>query len=345
MTAPAREPATSRATSGAQPKRERVFSGIQPSGAITIGNYLGAMRHWVADQDRFDNIYCIVDLHALTVPQDPAELREQRRDLAAMLFAVGLDPRRSAVFEQSRVPAHTQLSWILGGIATFGQLNRMTQFKVKAGDDRDEATAGLFTYPVLMAADILLYHADAVPVGEDQRQHVELTRDLAERFNYRFGETFTVPRPLIREVGSRIMALDDPTKKMSKSGVEPSYIALQDTPDIIRRKIARATTDSQRTIVFDEARPGISNLLTIYQLLGDESREQIEAEFEGKGYKEFKAALADRVVAVLEPIQHRYDELVRDPAELERLLAIGAERVEPIANATLADVMTKVGLR
>jgi tryptophanyl-tRNA synthetase len=345
VTAPTRDTTTEQAAASASHKRERVFSGIQPSGAITIGNYLGAMRHWVADQDRYDNIYCIVDLHALTVPQDPARLREQRRDLAAILFAVGLDPKRSAVFEQSRVPAHTQLSWILSGITSIGQLNRMTQFKVKAGDDREEASAGLFTYPVLMAADILLYHTDAVPVGDDQRQHVELTRDLAERFNFRFGETFTLPRPLIRELGSRIMALDDPTKKMSKSGVEPSYIALQDAPDVIRRKIARATTDSQRTIVFDETRPGIFNLLTIYQLLGDESREQIEAEFEGKGYKEFKAALTDRVVATIEPIQRRYVELLRDPTELERLLAEGAERVRPTAEATLADVMARVGLR
>jgi tryptophanyl-tRNA synthetase len=349
MTAPTHQtttaPSTATTAASASQKRERVFSGIQPSGAITIGNYLGAMRHWVADQDRFDNIYCIVDLHALTVPQDPAKLREQRRDLAAILFAVGLDPQRSAVFEQSRIAAHPQLAWILSGITSIGQLNRMTQFKVKAGDDRDEASAGLFTYPVLMAADILLYHADAVPVGEDQRQHVELTRDLAERFNFRFGETFTVPRALIREVGGRIMALDDPTSKMSKSGPEPSYLALQDSPDVIRKKIARATTDSQRTIVFDETRSGIFNLLAIYQLLGDETREQIEAEFAGKGYKEFKAALTERVVAVIEPIQRRYAELLRDPAELERLLAAGAERVRPTAEATLADVMTRVGLR
>jgi tryptophanyl-tRNA synthetase len=325
-------------------RKERVFSGIQPSGSITIGNYLGAMRHWAADQDKYDNIYCIVDLHAITVPQDPEQLRAQRRELAALLFAVGLDPQRSAVFMQSRIPAHTELAWILGSITTVGQLGRMTQFKAKAGDEQDLASAGLFTYPVLMAADILLYQTDVVPVGEDQRQHVELTRDIAERFNYRFGETFTIPRPLIREAGGRIMALDDPTKKMSKSGAESSYIALLDTPDVIRKKIARATTDSQRTIVFDESRPGIFNLLTIYQLLGNESRETIESEFAGKGYREFKAALADRIIAALEPIQRRYAELAGNPAELDRLLAEGADRVRPLADATLRQAKQRVGL-
>jgi tryptophanyl-tRNA synthetase len=325
-------------------RKERVFSGIQPSGNITLGNYLGAMRHWAADQDQYDNIYCIVDLHAITLPQDPDKLRAQRRELTAMLFAVGLDPQRSAIFMQSHIAAHAQLAWILGCITTVGQLGRMTQFKAKAGEDQELASAGLFTYPVLMAADILLYQADVVPVGDDQRQHVELARDIVERFNFRFGETFTLPRALIRDVGGRIMALDDPTKKMSKSGEPPSYIALLDPPDVVRKKIARATTDSQRAIVFDEARPGIYNLLTIYEMLGHESREAIEAEFADKGYKEFKAALADRVIAALEPIQRRYNELAADPAQLDRLLAEGAERVQPIAEATLSDVMRRMGL-
>jgi tryptophanyl-tRNA synthetase len=326
------------------PHRERVFSGIQPSGSVHIGNYLGAMRHWAADQDKYDNIYCVVDLHAITLPQDPAELRAATRELAAMLFAIGLDPERSAVFVQSHIAAHAELAWVLGCITTMGQLNRMTQFKVKAGEEREEASSGLFTYPVLMAADILLYQTDAVPVGEDQRQHVELTRDIAERFNYRFGATFTVPRAQIREVGARIMSLDDPTKKMSKSGGEASYIALRDAPDVIRKKIARATTDSQRTIVFDESRPGIYNLLTIYELLGAESRAAIEQEFAGKGYKEFKAALADRVIAALEPIQRRYNELAADPTALDRLLERGAARVRPLAEATLRDAKRRVGL-
>src|SRR5579871_22046 len=232
-------------TATAEPrKRERVFSGIQPSGTPHIGNYLGAIRHWVAEQDAYDNIFCVVNLHAITVPQDPDELRVNTRRLAAMLFACGIDPERSALFVQSQIAEHAELTWIL---------DCMTQFKTKAGDERETVSAGLFTYPVLMAADILLYQADVVPVGDDQRQHVELTRDIAERFNYLFGETFNVPAPLIREVGARIMSLDDPTKKMSKS--EPnSYVSLIDPPEVIRKKLARATTDSERLIRFDENR-------------------------------------------------------------------------------------------
>jgi tryptophanyl-tRNA synthetase len=344
---PTHEPETRTGTSADAPipRRERVFSGIQPSGNIHIGNYLGAMRHWAADQDRYDNIFCVVDLHAITVAQNqvPDKLREQRRELAAMLFAVGLDPERSIVFMQSQVAAHTELAWILGCITTMGQLGRMTQFKSKAGDEQEQASAGLFTYPVLMAADILLYHTDAVPVGEDQRQHVELTRDIAERFNYRFGETFVLPRPLIREVGARIMALDDPTRKMSKSDDPSSYLALLDSPDVIRRKIARATTDSQRTVVFDKDRPGLYNLLTIYELLGDQSQEEIEQDFAGKGYKEFKAAMTDRVVAAITPIQRRYEELAGDPAALDHLMERGAERARPIAESTLREVKQRVG--
>jgi tryptophanyl-tRNA synthetase len=343
-TARAAQPAAQPRAEERSARRERVFSGIQPSGTLHLGNYLGAMRHFVADQDKYDNIFCIVDLHAITVPQDPKALRQATRELAAMYFAVGLDPDRCNVFVQSHLPMHAELAWILECIATMGQLNRMTQFKVKAGDERDDVSAGLFTYPVLMAADILLYQTDGVPVGDDQRQHVELTRDLAERFNHRFGTAFKLPRPIIREVGSRIMALDDPTKKMSKSGGEASYIALLDTPEVIRRKVARATTDSERTIVFDEARPGIFNLLTIYQQLSGGTHEAIEREFEGKGYKEFKAAFADLVVATLAPIQQRFTELTRDMAELERVLARGAANVRPIAEATLSDVKMRVGL-
>jgi len=337
-------PATQAAQASGTPRRERVFSGIAPSNVPHIGNYLGAIRNWVAEQDRYDNIFCVVDLHAITVPQDPAELRANTRNLAALLFACGIDPQRSALFIQSHISAHAELTWILNCVTPTGWLNRMTQFKTKAGDDREAASTGLYDYPVLMAADILLYQTDAVPVGDDQRQHVELTRDIADTFNFRFGQTFVEPRAIIRPEGARIMALDDPEKKMSKSGAEPSYISLVDTPAVIRKKIARATTDSQRTIVFDESRAGIFNLLTIYQTLGDQSREQIEAEFEGKGYKEFKAALADRLIATLEPIQRRYAELTADPAELDRLLADGADRVRPLAEQTLRLVKERVGL-
>jgi tryptophanyl-tRNA synthetase len=326
------------------PKRERVFSGIQPTGVAHIGNYLGAIRHWVDEQDVYENIYCIVDLHAITLPQDPDELRVGVRQLAATLFACGMDPRRSTLFVQSHMHEHAELAWILDCMTPTGWLNRMTQFKVKAGEDRELASAGLYTYPVLQAADILLYQADAVPVGEDQRQHIELARDIASSFNHRFGQTFVEPRALIRKEGARIMALDEPEKKMSKSGAEGSYIALLDPPDVIRKKIARATTDSQRAIVFDEKRPGIYNLLTIYQQLGNESQEQIEAEFAGKGYKEFKAALADRVVATLEPIQQRFNELFADHATLDALLAQGAEQVRPLAVETLRTAKERVGL-
>ena len=324
-------------------KRERVFSGIAPSGTPTLGNYVGAIRHWVADQNRYDNIFCVVDLHAITLPQDPVALRQNTRDLAAILFAAGIDPERSALFIQSHVAEHAELTWILNCVTPTGWLNRMTQFKQKAGEDRESASAGLYDYPVLMAADILLYQTDAVPVGDDQRQHVELTRDIANAFNFRFGPTFVEPRAIIREVGARIMSLDDPTKKMSKSSSESSYISLLDPPDVIRRKFTRATTDSQRTIVFDESRPAIFNLLTIYEALGSESREQIEAEFAGKGYKEFKAALAERVIAALEPLQRRYAEITADPAYLDGLLAQGAEKVRPLARETLHLAQERVG--
>jgi tryptophanyl-tRNA synthetase len=325
-------------------KRERVFSGIQPTGVAHIGNYLGAIRHWVDEQDLYENIYCIVDLHALTLPQDPAELRVGIRRLAATLFACGMDPKRSTLFVQSHLHEHAELAWILDCVTPVGWLNRMTQFKTKAGEDREQASAGLYTYPVLQAADILLYQADAVPVGEDQRQHVEIARDIAATFNHRYGQTFVEPRTLIRAEGARIMALDEPENKMSKSGADASFISLLDTPDVIHKKIARATTDSQRTIVFDAQRPGIFNLLTIYQLLGDETREQIEREFAGKGYKEFKAALADRLIATLEPIQKRYHDLFADHAALDALLAQGAERIHPLAVETLRVAKERVGL-
>ncbi|HLV97570.1 MAG TPA: tryptophan--tRNA ligase [Ktedonobacterales bacterium] len=327
-------------------RKKRVFSGIQPSGNLHIGNYLGAIRNWVASLDEYDNIFCIVDLHALTVDPEEraAELHANTMQLAALYVACGLDPQKCALFVQSHLHEHAELTWMLGCVTPTGWLNRMTQFKSKAGEHQEQASTGLYTYPVLMAADILLYQADAVPVGDDQRQHVELTRDIAERFNYLFGPTFTVPEPLIREVGARIMSLDDPTKKMSKS--EPgSYIALLDPPEVIRKKVGRATTDSERSICFDEKRPGVYNLLTIYELLTGQTRPAIEAHFENKGYKELKSEVAEAVIAELEPIQQRYHALMADPTQVTAILDDGAARLRPLAQETLRTAMTRMGLR
>jgi len=325
--------------------RKRVFSGIQPSGTLHIGNYLGAIRNWVEDQDKYDNIFCIVDLHAITVPHEPRALQRHIRDVAALYIAAGIDPERSAVFVQSHVHEHAELTWILNCYTPTGWLNRMTQFKSKAGAEQEKASTGLYDYPVLMAADILLYQTHLVPVGEDQRQHIELTRDVAGRFNSLFGETFTLPEAQIRDVGARIMSLEDPERKMSKSDPPGSYIALLDPPEVIRRKVARATTDSLRSIEFDPARPGIFNLLTIYQLLSGDSSASIERHFAGKGYKEFKAELADVIIAALEPLQRRYNEIMREPAYLDHVLRDGADRVRPIAARTLLAAMRHVGLR
>src|SRR5437763_10173017 len=324
--------------------KPRVFSGIQPSGALHIGNYLGAIKRFVEDQDRFDNVVCIVDLHAITVPQDPAALREATRELAAVYFAAGLDPERSIVFVQSHVSAHAELGWILNCFTPWGWLERMTQFKDKASrEGRERASTGLFAYPTLMAADILLYDTHYVPVGEDQKQHVELTRDLAARVNAGVGEVFVDPEPLIGEAGARIMSLTEPTRKMAKS--EPAgTIDLLAPPDTTRKRIMRATTDSGREVRFDRSRPGLYNLLEMYQLLSGRSREQIEAEFEGKGYGDLKKALAERVIETLRPLQERYAELRRNPDHLESLLRRGAERAEPTARATLKRVQQAVGL-
>ncbi len=320
-----------------------VFSGIQPSGYLTLGNYLGAIRNWVAEQDRFANIFSIVDLHAITVPQDPRELRQNILTLATAYLAAGIDPDQSAIFVQSEVPEHPVLGWILNTVTPVGWLNRMTQFKSKSAKQREETNAGLFDYPVLMAADILLYDASYVPVGDDQKQHVELTRDVAERFNARYGQTFVVPQPLIREVGARIMSLTDPLSKMSKS--EPDgAIGLLDAPDIIRRKIMRAQTDSHRDVLFDPSRPGLFNLLTIFQLLSGKTHAEIEREFEGKGYGDLKRRLADLVISALEPIRSRYAELAADPAYVRSVLRTGSSFVQPIAANTVARVKARVGL-
>ncbi len=333
--------------------KKRVFSGVQPTGNIHIGNYLGAIRNWVAEQAEYDNIFCIVDLHAITVPIDPQELHQSIRQLAALYVACGLDTRYCKLFVQSHVHEHAEMSWILECFTPMGWLNRMTQFKTKAGENPDSVATGLYCYPVLMASDILLYQTNLVPVGEDQRQHVELTRDLAQRFNSLYGQqVFTLPEPQIRKVGARIMALDDPTKKMSKSDPNPhSRINLLDDPKTIKQKIARATTDSLRSVTFDRvgaglapARPGITNLLTIYQLLTGQSQQEIEAEFAGKGYGDFKAALTERMVATLAPIQQRYNELMNDLPTLEAILKQGADEVRPLAAATLQRVKDVIGL-
>src|SRR5438067_8663410 len=328
------------------PVKKRVFSGIQPTGNLHLGNYVGAIRNWVETQAMYDNFFCIVDLHAITLPIDPKELHQSIRQLAAIYLASGLDTRYCKLFVQSHVHEQAEASWILNCFTPMGWLNRMTQFKTKAGENTDTVSNGLYCYPVLMACDILLYQTHYVPVGDDQRQHVEFTRDLAQRFNSLYGQTvFTIPEAQIREVGARIMALDDPTKKMSKSDPNPnSRINLLDDPKTIKQKIARATTDSLRLIAFDPERPGITNLLSIYQLLTGQSQQEIEAEFAGKGYGDFKAALTERLVATLEPIQKRYYELMNDPATLENILMQGAEQVRPMAVATLQHVKDVIGL-
>ena len=328
------------------PVKKRVFSGIQPTGNIHLGNYLGAIRNWVETQSEYDNIFCIVDLHAITVPIDPQDLHTTIRKLAALYVACGLDTRYCKLFVQSHVHEHAEMSWIMNCFTPMGWLNRMTQFKTKAGENPDSVTTGLYCYPVLMACDILLYQTHYVPVGDDQRQHVEFTRDLAQRFNSHYEQpVFTIPEAQIRETGARIMALDDPTKKMSKSDPNPnSRINLLDDPKTIKQKIARATTDSLRLVAFDAERPGITNLLSIYQLLTGQSQQEIEAEFAGKGYGDFKGALTERLVATLAPIQQRYSELMNDLPTLEAILKQGADEVRPMAQATLRHVKKVVGL-
>jgi tryptophanyl-tRNA synthetase len=326
--------------------KKRVFSGIQPTGNLHLGNYLGALRTWEETQAMYDNIFCIVDLHAITLPIDPKELHRSIRQLAALYLATGLDTRFCKLFVQSHVHEHAEASWILECFTPMGWLNRMTQFKSKAGENADSIGTGFYCYPALMAGDILLYQTHYVPVGDDQRQHVEFTRDLAQRFNSHYGqEVFTLPEAQIREVGARIMSLENPLNKMSKSDPNPnSRINMLDDPKTIKQKVARATTDSLRLIAFDPERKGLTNLLTIYQLLTGQSQPEIEAEFAGKGYGDFKAALTERLVGTLQPIQKRYYELMNDPATLENILKQGAEQVRPMATATLQHVKEVIGL-
>ncbi len=335
--------ATAPTTSGGT--KPRVFSGIQPSGALHIGNYLGAIKRWVETQDRTDNIFCIVDLHAITVQQDPKTLHAATRELAAVYLAAGLKAEECILFAQSDVTAHAELGWMLSCVTPLGWMERMTQYKDKAGEQRERSSLGLLAYPALMAADILLYHAKGVPVGEDQKQHVELTRDIAERFNRLYAETFTVPEAWIGDAAARVMGLDEPTKKMSKSATGKNHaVFLTDSPDAIRDKVKRATTDSIGTIVFDKNRPGIFNLLTIYQAFTGESPEVIEARYAGQGYGTFKKDLAEVIVEGLRPLQAEYTRITADPQYIETVLRDGADRARPIAHATLAAAKTAMGL-
>ena len=323
--------------------KKRIFSGAQPTGQLHIGNYLGALKNWVALQDEYESFYCIVNLHAITLPQDPKTLRQKTRDLARIYLAAGIDPAKSTVFIQSDVPEHAELTWILSCISRMGELERMTQFKDKGKGNTERAGVGLFTYPVLMAADILLYQTDLVPVGQDQKQHLELTRDLAERFNRDYGETFKVPDPYIPPVGAKIGSLQEPEKKMSKSDENLNgSIFLLDDADTVTKKIKRAVTDSGTEIRFDETRPAITNLLTIYHLLTGKSPDECAEHFTGKGYGQFKTELAETVVEFLRPFQERVKEF--DDPTLDEILKTGAERARSIASETLADVYRKMGI-
>jgi tryptophanyl-tRNA synthetase len=321
----------------------RVFSGIQPTGDKHLGNLIGGFRQYAATQERGEAFFCIVDLHSITVEYDPEDFRERTLDLAAMLFATGLDPERSTVFAQSHVPAHAEAAWLLGGVTSYGQLGRMTQFKDKS-DRHEFISAGLYTYPVLMAGDILLYQTDIVPIGDDQRQHLELTRDVAERFNSRFGETFTLPEGVYPEVGARIMDLQDPERKMSTTiGTPQGTVKLLDEPDAIRKKFRSAVTDSGSEVRRAADKPGVTNLIDILSSLTGEPAEAIETRYDGAGYGQFKTDVGDAVVAAIEPIQQRFRELRSDPAELQRLLARGAEKARKASEPTLEQMYDRMG--
>jgi tryptophanyl-tRNA synthetase len=322
----------------------RIFSGIKPTGEPTLGNYSGGFRQYAASQEKGEAFFCIVDLHAITVDYEPDQLRERTLDLGAILFATGLDLERSTVFVQSHVRAHAEATWLLSAATSYGQLGRMTQFKEK-GPQQEFVSAALFNYPILMAADILLYQADIVPIGDDQRQHLELTRDVAERFNSRFGQTFTVPNGVYPEIGARIMDLQDPTDKMGKTGsTGQGTIRLLDPPDVVRKKLKTAVTDSGREIVHDPTeKAGVSNLIEIMTVATGESIAEVEKRFEGAGYGQLKTDVGDAVVALLEPIQARYRELRGDPDELERMLAIGAAKASEAAAPTLEKMYDRMG--
>ena len=326
-------------------QKKTIFSGIQPTGIMTLGNYIGALRNFKLLEDEYNCIYSIVDMHALTVRQDPAELRKACLRLLSLYLAVGLDPDKSLLYFQSHVAAHAELAWILNCYTYMGELSRMTQFKDKSAKHAENINAGLFTYPALMAADILLYKTDLVPIGADQKQHLELSRDIAERFNGVYGDVFTVPEPYIPKVGARVMSLQEPTRKMSKSDPADTFIAMLDDPDTIRRKFKRAVTDSEGSIKFDpELKPGVSNLMSIMSALTGMTIDQIAAEYDGKGYGIFKTAVAECVIEALAPIQKQYERIFTDKAYLQEVMTSSAQRASAIAHKTMLKVRKKVGL-
>lgn len=324
--------------------KKRVLSCIQPSGMLTLGNYLGALKNWLYMQEEFDCTYAVADLHAITVRQDPAKFKSQIYSTYALLLALGLDPEKSTLFIQSHLPEHTALTWLLSTCTQFGELSRMTQFKAKSAQHADNINVGLFSYPVLMAADILLYQPDFVPVGADQKQHLEIARDIAMRFNRLYGEVFKIPEPYIPKIGARVMSLQDPEKKMSKSDENVnSFVAILDDRDTIIRKFKRAVTDSDACVRFSEDKPGVSNLITIYSAVTGKTVKDIEREFEGKGYGEFKLAVGEAVADELAPIKANYERIITDKAELERLFREGDAKAETVARKTYFKAMKKMG--
>ncbi len=328
-----------------QTKKQVIFSGIQPSGNLHIGNYLGAIKNWIPLQENNKCIFCVVDYHAITVKQDPEDLRKKILEVACTYLASGIDPEKSTIFIQSQVKEHTELAWILNTIAKISELERMTQFKDKAKAHKENVNVGLFDYPVLMAADILLYKSDLVPVGQDQKQHIEIARTLAERFNNIFGKTFVIPEPLIKKEGAKIMGLDDPARKMSKSAASPkNYISLIDSPETIRKKIKSAATDSGSEILMREDKPAISNLLTIYHLLSGKTVKEIEKKYENAKYSEFKNDLAEITVGYLSAFQNKLSELEKNQDHIKKILAVGAEKARSIARETMKEVKEKIGL-
>ena len=328
-----------------QIQKKRIFSGIQPTGNLTLGNYIGALRNFNILQDEYDCLYAIVDLHALTVRQNPAELRKACLRTMALFLASGLDPEKNIIYFQSQVAAHPELAWILNCFTYMGEMSRMTQFKDKSAKHADNINCGLFTYPVLMAADILLYQTDLVPIGADQKQHLEIARDIAERFNGVYGDVFVVPEGYFPKVGARVMSLQEPTRKMSKSDPEETYIAILDKPEIIRKKLRRAVTDCENRVVFDpEKQPGVANLMSILSALTGMGMDEISAQYDGQGYGKFKDAVADAVIAALEPIQNEYERISADKAYLQQVMDSGRERAAAIAHRTMLKVRKKLGI-